>query len=192
MLHGVQLWAALPDAHRHVSREFQHYAPQSVDLVGATARVFLGSLAGQTSPVSTFSPLLGAEIVLDPYARITIAVDQGHEHGILVDTGKVALAGTELAPSDLGFRAAGARTLELVNLAEEAARLVLLGGKHFDEDIVMWWNFVARSHDEIVAFRQAWQDQTDQFGGVEGYEGTRRWLLAPTLPNARIKPRSNR
>jgi hypothetical protein len=54
----------------------------------------------------------------------------------------------------------------------------------------MWWNFVGRSHEEIVAFRQAWEGELDQFGRVEGYTGTPRRLPAPPLPNARLKPRS--
>jgi redox-sensitive bicupin YhaK (pirin superfamily) len=191
-LHGVQLWVALPDAHRHTARDFQHHAPPSIDLAGATARVFLGSLAGETSPVRTFTPLLGAEIVLDPHARVALAVERTHEHGVLVDTGTVVLAGTELARSDLGYLASGPATIELTNPGGEPARVVLLGGAPFDEDIVMWWNFVGRSHDEIVAFREAWERESDQFGRIDGYTGTPQRLPAPALPNARITPRSRR
>ncbi len=188
-LHGVQLWVALPDAHRRTARAFQHYTPHSIDLGGATARVFLGSLAGETSPVPTFTPLLGAEIVLEPHARIALGVEPTHEHGVLVDTGTVRLAGTELARAELGYLAAGAATLDLANPGGEPARVLLLGGAPFDEDIVMWWNFVARSHDEIVAFREAWERESDQFGRVDGYTGTLQRLPAPALPNARITPR---
>jgi redox-sensitive bicupin YhaK (pirin superfamily) len=191
-LHGVQLWVALPDAHRHTARAFQHHAPPAIDLDGATARVFLGSLAGDTSPVRTFTPLLGAEIVLDSHTRLTLAIEPAHEHGVLVDTGTVVLAGTELARADLGYLAAGAATLELANPGGEPARVLLLGGAPFDEDIVMWWNFVGRSHDEIVAFREAWERESDQFGRIEGYAGTPQRLPAPALPNARITPRSRR
>lgn len=189
-LHGVQLWIALPDAHRHTARDFHHHVPAPIDLDGATARVFLGSLAGETSPVPTFTPLLGAELVLDPHARITLAVEPAHEHGVLVDTGRVVMAGTGLARADLGHLAAGRGSLELVNPDGTPARVLLLGGAPFDEDIVMWWNFVARSHDEIVAFREAWERESDQFGRIEGYAGTPRRLPAPALPNARITPRS--
>jgi redox-sensitive bicupin YhaK (pirin superfamily) len=188
-LHGVQLWVALPDAHRRTARAFQHYTPHSIDLGGATARVFLGSLAGETSPVPTFTPLLGAEIVLEPHARIALGVEPTHEHGFLVDTGTVRLAGTELARAELGYLAAGAATLDLANPGGEPARVLLLGGAPFDEDIVMWWNFVARSHDEIVAFREAWERESDQFGRIDGYTGTLQRLPAPALPNARITPR---
>jgi quercetin 2,3-dioxygenase len=191
-LHGVQLWLALPDAHRHTTRAFHHHTPPTIDLGRATARVFLGSLAGETSPVPTFTPLLGAEIVLDPHARITLAVDPTHEHGVLVDTGTVVLAGTDLARTDLGYLAPGTTTLELTNPGGQPARVLLLGGAPFDEDIVMWWNFVARSHEEVVAFREAWERESDQFGRIDGYTGTPQRLPAPALPNARITPRSRR
>jgi quercetin 2,3-dioxygenase len=191
LLHGVQLWVALPEADRRGARDFHHYAPPPVDLGGATARVFLGSLAGETSPVPAFTPLLGAEIVLEPRARLTLPVEPGYEHGVLVDTGSVALAGTRLAPSDLGYVAPGVSTLELSNLDGQPARVMLLGGVPFSEDIVMWWNFVGRTHDEIVAFREAWEAEADQFGRIDGYQGKLRRLPAPALPNARLTPRKH-
>jgi redox-sensitive bicupin YhaK (pirin superfamily) len=118
-------------------------------------------------------------------------VQAGHEHGVLVDTGTVALAATRLARTEFGFHPTGATALELVNLTDETARVILLGGEPFAEQIVMWWNFVARDHDEIIAFREAWQRESDQFGRVVGYEGTPSRLPAPALPNARIMPRSH-
>ena len=189
VLHGVQLWVALPDAHRNRPRDFQHYAPPAADLGGATARVFLGTLAGLRSPVPTYSPLLGAEIVLTAHARLSLPVDLAYEHGILVDAGPVSLCGSTLQRAELGYLPPGTATLELANLTGDQARILLLGGTPFPEDIVMWWNFVGRSHEEIVSFREAWEAETDQFGHVEGYAGTPQRLPAPPLPNARLKPR---
>jgi hypothetical protein len=47
VLHGVQLWLALPDQSRDAPRDFQHYAPPAVRVGGAELRVFLGSLGGR-------------------------------------------------------------------------------------------------------------------------------------------------
>ncbi|MER6089804.1 pirin-like C-terminal cupin domain-containing protein, partial [Streptomyces bluensis] len=69
------------------------------------------------------------------------------------------------------------------------ARTVLLGGTPFEEDIVMWWNFIGRSHEDIAKARDDWQNSSDRFGAVEGYPGDR--LPAPALPNAVITPRRN-
>ncbi|MGC5039714.1 pirin family protein [Streptomyces sp. DT190] len=186
VLHGVQLWVALPDEHRDAARDFQHHAPEPVHVDGAGVRVFLGSLAGSTSPVRTFTPLLGAEIILEPGATLTLTVDPAFEHGLLVDSGNVRLLDTLLAPAELGYVPCGSGTLTLANDSGTPARTILLGGPPFEEEIIMWWNFIARSHEEIVRAREDWTTGT-RFGVVEGYDGDP--LPAPALPNMPLKPR---
>ncbi|MET9658694.1 pirin family protein [Streptomyces sp. NPDC006510] len=189
ILHGVQLWVALPEEHRQTGRDFQHYVPSPVRMDGAEVRVFLGTLAGDTSPVRTFTPLLGAEIILEPRSTTTLAIDTGFEHGLLVDHGEVCIAGTSLHPAELGYLGTGSDTLTLANETDTDARVVLLGGTPFEEQIVMWWNFIGRSHEDIAEAREAWQNASDRFGKVDGYDGDR--LPAPALPNATIAPRKN-
>jgi redox-sensitive bicupin YhaK (pirin superfamily) len=186
-LHGVQLWVALPDADRDAPRDFQHHAPASVQLNGATARVFLGSLAGETSPVRTFTPLLGAELTLAPGVRVDLDVDPAFEHGVLVDIGPVTLGATALARAELGYVGVGTDRLTLES--EGPSRVILLGGPPLGEELVMWWNFVGRSHEDIVLFRDEWQRESDRFGRIEGYPGQR--LPAPPLPGGRLRPRPN-
>ncbi|USQ86343.1 pirin family protein [Streptomyces phaeoluteigriseus] len=189
VLHGVQLWVALPDEHRSAERDFQHHVPEPVRVDGAEIRVFLGTLAGTVSPVRTFTPLLGAEIVLEPGASVDLTVDTAFEHGLLVDSGDVRLAGTVLRPTELGYVAPGTGALTLVNESEGPARTVLLGGPPFEEEIIMWWNFIGRSHEDIVRARADWESSSDRFGHVEAYPGNR--LPAPALPNAVLTPRRN-
>lgn len=189
ILHGVQLWVALPEAHRGTARDFQHHVPEPVRVDGAELRVFLGSLAGVTSPVPAFTPLLGAEITLEPHARVTLAVDPGFEHGLLVDQGTVRLGEVSLRPAELGYVHPGPGSLTLTNESDTTARAVLLGGTPFEEEIVMWWNFIGRSHEDIVRAREEWENHSERFGAVSGYPGDR--LPAPVLPNAIIAPRRN-
>jgi redox-sensitive bicupin YhaK (pirin superfamily) len=188
-LHGVQLWVALPDTDRHTARGFEHHVPPAVPVPGGSLRVFLGSSAGTTSPVRTFTPLLGAEVLLDPHGEVTLEVDPGFEHGVLVDLGPVELDGVRLSRAELGFVDTGAERLRLTNPTDRIARVVLLGGEPFEEPLVMWWNFVGRSHEEITELRAQWQAESDRFGRVEGYLGATQHLPAPPLPNARLRPR---
>ncbi|MGC0314871.1 pirin family protein [Kitasatospora acidiphila] len=187
-LHGVQLWVALPERHRHTARDFHHHAPRPVPLDGGEARVFLGTLAGDTSPVPTFTPLLGAELTLHPLATVTLAVDPAFEHGLLVDHGDIQLADTPLHPAELGYLAPGATILTLTNTSDQPARAVLIGGPPFEEQIVMWWNFIAGDSSEIVQAREDWEKGV-RFGEVQGYDGER--LPAPELPKVALKPRGN-
>ncbi len=201
-LHGVQLWVALPEAHRSVAPRFEHHVPEPVEVGDATLRVFLGSLAGVTSPVPTHSPLLGAELALPAGTSVTLDVDPRFEHGVLGDTGLVSVGSETAKPGEILYAAPGVTRLTIEAGADEPARMLLLGGEPFGERIVMWWNFVGRSHEEVVAFREAWQRErstTDRYAAASPGDGRRygafpvEWgedtLPAPTLPNLRLRPR---
>lgn len=192
-LHGAQLWVVLPRERRGTDPDFEHYAPAAVGGDGWEARVFLGSLLGETSPVVTHTPLLGAEVRLVAGATLEVPVDPAYELGVLVDHGELAVDGKPLAPDDLGYLAPGAAAVTLT--AATDTLLLLLGGPPFGERVVMWWNFVGTDHDEVAGFRADWQ------GLVDGAEQSRFEvydddpeppLPAPVLPNARLMPRGNR
>jgi redox-sensitive bicupin YhaK (pirin superfamily) len=193
-LHGVQLWVALPDAARDCAPTFAHHVPDLLEGDGWRARVFLGSLLGHASPVETASPLVGAEVVLDPGTTLDLDVDPAHEHGVLVDTGVVTVAGVEAEQHALAYVAPGTPSLR-IRAHADGARVLVLGGEPLGESIVMWWNFVGRSHDEIVAFREAWQAQIPGDGTLaDGRFGIPLDdplppIPAPPLPNARLKER---
>ncbi len=158
MLQGVQLWIALPDHARLIEPDFTHYVPEPVLGDRFIARVFLGSLLGSTSPVQTYTPLLGAQLDLDAPASLTIDIDPAFEHGLLVDRGSVRVSDGEseltAAEGQLLVLPRGLR--ELTVATDTGARLVLLGGEPFEEPIVMWWNFIGRTHEEIVSWREQW------------------------------------
>ena len=63
----------------------------------------------------------------------------------------------------------------------------LLGGEPFEEQLVMWWNFVGRSGEEIETYARQWEEEDQRFGVVEGYDGARQ--PAPALPPLPLKPR---
>jgi redox-sensitive bicupin YhaK (pirin superfamily) len=199
VLHGVQLWVALPAEHRNTEPAFAHHVPPVVHEEGWDAQVFLGSMFGSTSPVETFSPLFGAEVILDGDTTITPETDAGFEYGVLVDFGTVHVNGVEVTRNQLAYLAPG-EALEIH--ADDLSHLLLLGGEPFGEELVMWWNFVGRDHAEVAQARADWMAQiTDhdgivqdsqeivdgRFGIVEGDHLAP--VPAPALPNARLKPR---
>ena len=184
LLHGVQLWVVLPEASSDLVREFQHHVPEVWDADGVRARLLVGRLEDAVSPVRTETPLLGAEVVLAPGATWELAVDPGFEHGVLVDTGHVDVDGVRLDSTVLGVRDAGKDSLRLSNPTDAPARIMLLGGEPFEEGVVMWWNFIGRSHDDIVRLREEWNAAPDdRFGRVPGYRGPVPRLEAPPLPS---------
>ena len=200
-LHGAQLWVALPESARQTDPGFEHYAPEAVTGDGWQARVFLGSLLGDRSPVTTYSPLLGAELLLEPRTDLALDVDPAFEHGVLVDSGILAVAGQATKQNELIYVPPGSPQLALAAY-DEPVRLLLLGGEPFGDSIVMWWNFVGRTHDEVVAFREEWQAQITADGAVvadsQDVSGGRFGVVvgdhsppipAPEMPHVRLKQR---
>jgi hypothetical protein len=185
VLHGVQLWVALPATHRDVPPAFAHHADLPVvDDAGLTATVLMGELAGAASPARCYTPLVAAEITLGAGADAGLPLRGDFEYAVLCVDGAATVAGTDLKPGPLRYLGEGRSGLRLA--AGTGARLLLIGGEPFDERIVMWWNFVGRDHDEIVEARADWAAGA-RFGEVRGYDGAP--LAAPPMPITRLVPR---
>jgi redox-sensitive bicupin YhaK (pirin superfamily) len=176
--HGIQLWVAQPEATRHGPPAFEHHADlPRVELDRGEAAVLVGSFAGTTSPARADTDHLGAELVLAA-GRTVVPLVAGHEHAMVVMDGAVEVDGETVVPGFLAYLDVGRDELALD--VAESARLMLLGGTPFESAISMWWNFVARDHDEITAARTAWQQgDEDRFGDVTSLLGR---IDAPGLP----------
>ncbi len=185
VLHGAQLWVALPDGERSVAPAFEHHADLPVlTAPGLRAAVLLGDVDGARSPGRTFTPIVGIDVEVGVGrggpARLPLTPE--FEHAVLTVSGVPEVDGGPLRPGSLGYLGSGRSELRLS--AEAPARLLVLGGEPFAEEIVMWWNFVARSGDEVAAARDSWQR-----GAFAAVPGSGRPLDAPVLPDTRLIPR---
>lgn len=176
-LSGVQLWVALPDAHRNRAASFQQVArAPTLVLPGGVVQVFSGSMDATASPAEHFSDLLGADLQVHGGEALSIPLRPGFEHGFFLLDGDGAFEGQDVEPRTLYYMAPGRSEGEFTS--REGARVLLLGGPPFGETILMWWNFVARTTDEIRAARDDWAKHL-RFGDIPGYAGPR--LEAPEL-----------
>ncbi|MET8628447.1 pirin family protein [Kitasatospora sp. NPDC004669] len=184
-LHGAQLWVALPDAHRNIAPAFEHHPElPAVTAPGLRATVILGTLDTATSPGTTHSPLVGADLALTEGADLKLPLVPEFEYAVLAMTGRIDVDGVPVEPGSMLYLGCGRPELPL--LARSDASVLLLGGEPFEEKIVMWWNFIGRSGEEIVQARDDWE-KSSRFGEVHGYDGAR--LRAPELPPIPLKAR---
>jgi quercetin 2,3-dioxygenase len=165
--HGIQLWVAQPDATRNGTAAFEHHPelPQ-VAVPGAVVTVLVGEVAGERSPARADTPIVGAELRAAG-GRVVVPVASGFEHALVVLEGGVTVGDTgdtAVGPGVLAYLGRGRG--EVVLDAAEPARLVLLGGEPFDEQIVMSWNFVGRSRDEVDRAAVDWNAHDARFGSV--------------------------
>jgi redox-sensitive bicupin YhaK (pirin superfamily) len=203
-LHGLQLWIALPASARFTEPGFAHHAGLPVLRDGdAAVTVVAGEYRGQRSPAAVYTPLVGLEITVPAGAEAALALRPGFEYGVLAVDGPAtagpALAGPALEgpaadPASLGAHIepgrmahlpTGGSSLRLAPSGPDGGRFFVVGGEPFTERLVMWWNFVARTGEEIAQFRADWA--AGRFGEVPGYLGEP--LAAPPLPGVPLRPR---
>lgn len=191
-LHLTQLWIALPDEARHMPPRFDHYASLPIiEQDQCRLTVLAGEFMGQTSPVQVYSPLVGLDIVAQAASQTTLKLNPEFEYGILLLEGQLEVNATPVDCNTLLYLAAGQQQLQLK--LEKNSRLLLIGGEPFKEDVIIWWNFVARTHAEIEQANNDWLandlSQNDvlskdsltnsRFGQVAGFEQDR--LSPPPL-----------
>lgn len=200
-LDALQLWIALPEDARWDTRGFErHEVLPTVTLAAsegadAEATVLMGRLTGVSSPATNHSPLVGAQIHIAGGSRVRIPLDPAWEHAlVLLDGDFEALTmdddGSVVRPgrNDLFHLGSDRPSIELTS--REGAAVLLLGGEPFAEELVMWWNFVGRSHEEIVQARDEWEARSARFGQVDGHGDVR--VPAPPMPSVRLTPRTRR
>lgn len=192
-LDALQFWVVLPESARHGAAGFERH----IDLPGVTlaafegadaeATVVLGEFAGATSPATVHTPIVGAEIVLPAGSHVRVPLRNEWEHAVMLVEGDVVVAEHPMPRNELLYLGDSRDEVEVSST--EGALLFVLGGEPFEDDIVMWWNFAGRTHDEIATAREEWEAASDRFGVVEGHDVR---IPAPPLPPVRLMPRSRK
>ncbi len=187
-LHGLQFWVALPEGERERDPDFEHHA----DLPTLThdsleMTVMVGESMGERSPATMYSEMMGVDVAARDVGERTLDLRTGWEHGVLVIEGALEVDGTRIEPGKLAYLGTKRDRVRLAN--DAPARFILLGGAPFEEEIMMWWNFVARTPDEIERARRDWQERAAYFGDVSRYRGSRldapSWRQRPVKRSAR-------
>ncbi|WP_062732533.1 pirin family protein [Sphingobium abikonense] len=154
-LSAIQTWLALPDRVEEMDPAFEHVGEGGLPVIedgSARARVIMGSLWGETSPVTTYADTIYADIQLAPGGRIAID-PSADERALYVSGGDAALDGMTLTPQTLYvLRPGTSATL----MSVDGGRIVFCGGEAFSSPRHVWWNFVSSRQDRLMQAREDW------------------------------------
>jgi redox-sensitive bicupin YhaK (pirin superfamily) len=165
---SAQLWVAQPESTRHGAGRFDHH-DDLPRLTADTAEITVldGSFAGVTSPARADTELVGLQLVLTPGTAV-LPLRADFEYALAVVDGSVDVTGpggaVALRPGVLAHLGSGRDSVGLRTAG--AATVLLLGGEPFESPVVMWWNYVARSREEITAAHTAWRSHDHRFATV--------------------------
>jgi len=163
-LHGVQLWIALPSSTRHGPSAFEHHGELTkFEMRDGEGTVLVGRVGSATSSARHDSAAVGVELKLKRGQHV-MPLDRDFEHAMVVTRGDVLVDSIHVTPGHLAYVGRGRDEVRLTT-SEDAVAMVL-GGTPFDETIMMWWNFVARTQDEISTAYEDWMKGDQRFGRV--------------------------
>lgn len=167
LLHGVQIWVALPQADAEIAPEFHHHDRSMLPTIrqpGVEAVLIAGHAYGEQSPVKVFAPMFLLEVKLAAGAEL--AWPQEHvERGVHVVDGEISWGELDIAAAQMAVQAGpSAPPLR----ARQASRVLLFGGAPLDGERHLWWNFVASTNERIEQAKADWKAQ--RFGKVAGDE----------------------
>lgn len=179
-MHAAQLWIALPDDKLNMAPQFDHYPELPVvTREGVEFTVLVGEYLETTSPVKVHSELLGVDLTAQESTTTRIPLNPKFEYGFLALEGTATINGHELTDDNMVVLEPGLNDIEVQLHA--GSRLLLLGGEPFESPILLWWNLVGRTQEELKIAREQWINQDPRFGFIPDYEGPR--LEAPAFPD---------
>lgn len=164
-LFGIQAWIALPRAAEEAPPAFLHHAAADLPVLdehGVRLRLIAGEFMGLSSPVTTFSETLYADVMLAAGARLPLD-DKTEERALYLVSGEIDIGGHRHGAGRMLLLRRGAG-LELT--ARTESRLLLVGGEPLDGPRYLWWNFVASSKERIEAAKADWK--AGRFPAVAG------------------------
>ncbi|OTG80164.1 quercetin 2,3-dioxygenase [Acinetobacter sp. ANC 5054] len=179
-MHAAQLWIALPDDKINMAPRFDHYPELPVlSQDGIEFTVLVGEFLATRSPVQVHSELLGVDLSAQDSTSATLPLNPKFEYGFMALEGTATVNGHELNEDNMVVLEPGLKQVKID--VHAGSRVLLLGGEPFESPILLWWNFVGRTQEELNLAREQWINQDERFGSIPDYEGPR--LEAPAFPD---------
>ena len=153
----LQLWLNLPKKDRAAVPRLQELPLEHVPAFsenGITIKLYSGSLAGLTSPVQNYSPIIVADIMIDADVTTVLQIPANYNTFLYVLNGNVKIGEEEkqLNHDQVGWLDLFTDTAESnleITAGEEGARFILYAGKPTGENIVSYGPFIADSSEDI-------------------------------------------
>jgi redox-sensitive bicupin YhaK (pirin superfamily) len=158
VLHGYQIWLALPRKQEDMEPQF-HHSPQadlpSWEEAGASFTLIVGEGFGKKSPVPVFSHMFMVKVTCKGAVDLDISGRLEGEIGILISTGSVTISDTTIAQDQMLVSAS--QDIHNIALSKETT-LFLFGGTSFPEERFIDWNFVSHSKDALKKAKDDWMN----------------------------------
>ena len=179
-MHAAQLWIALPHDKINMAPQFDHYPVLPiVEKDNIEFTVLVGEFMDTVSPVKVHTELLGIDFFAKEQTKTRIPLNPKFEYGFMALEGDAIVNGHDLNSDNMVVLEPGISQIEVE--LPKGSRLLLIGGEPFESPILLWWNLVGRTQEELKTATEQWINQDARFGTIPDYDGPR--LEAPAFPD---------
>jgi redox-sensitive bicupin YhaK (pirin superfamily) len=166
ILHGLQIWVALPKSLEECEPSFAHISADEIPYWqedGVHFKLIAGEAFGKKSPVPVHSPLYFIEIKSEQHSRIDIGAHLYGESALYILEGAIESEGHIFGPKQILI----AENSKLCSFDMQADTTVyIFGGDVFPEERFIDWNFVSSSKERLKQAKEDWIAQ--RFQKIEG------------------------
>lgn len=166
MLHGLQIWVALPKNLEQMSPEFFHAGAEDLPTWqenDVDFKLIAGEAFGKKSPIPVYSPMYLLELKSTEETTLKIGEYLFGESGIYILEGTIENDGNSFEPKQLLV----AKDSSLCEFTMQPnTTIYIFGGEAFPEERFIYWNFVATSKELIEEAKTRWINQ--EFDKVPG------------------------
>ncbi|MFV5685955.1 pirin family protein [Flavobacterium sp. GB2R13] len=160
MLHGLQIWVALPKELEEMEPSFFHVPENEIPewkTDNIAFKLIAGEILGKKSPVPVYSPLYLLELKSTTRQTVTIGNHLFGESALYILEGSIESEGNTFGPKQILI--AKDSKLCAFDMAENTT-IYIFGGEPFPEERIIYWNFVASTKELIEKAKEKWLAQT--------------------------------
>ncbi|MFD2203872.1 pirin family protein [Shivajiella indica] len=168
LMHGLQIWVALPKHLEQMDPEFFHITAEEIpawEQDGIQFKLVAGEAFNRKSAVPVYSKLYMVEIKSQTRQHVALGEHLYGESGLYILEGGVESDGNVYGPKQMLVT----KESHLCEFTLQAnSTIYIFGGEPFPEERFIDWNFVASDKALIASAKQKWIDQ--KFEKIKGEE----------------------
>lgn len=159
MMHGYQIWVALPKAHEEMEPRFDYYPNKDIPKWTSgelTITLVAGQAFGKSAPLQGYSPLFMVDIHAKKQTTLSLKGEVKGEIAFVVVKGAIISDGQKISSGQMLI----SKTDDECEIClDDDSQILLFGGEPLPEERYLMWNFVSHSRERLKQAKEDWENK---------------------------------
>ena len=178
VMHGYQIWVALPKAKEEIAPRFEYYPSSEIPIWHTEAlrfKLVAGNAFGRSAPLQGYSPLFMVDIFAEKASVLNLKGQLKGELAFVIVKGSITVQDEKVEAGQMLI----SKTDDQCEIClDKDTQLLLFGGEALPEEHYLLWNFVSHSKERLQKAKEDWKDK--KFPKVPGDD---TYIPIPEMPS---------